>query len=511
MAGNISPKGFMLMLFLVAHVCIMTLYFNDSPDIANSARFSEPKIQRKFRGDIRKMQGDHPLRLSPKRSRDIETYHAALSHQFPDNYTIGGVFEKIIPWGTAVRMCGCLYCFNVSLTINSSGNLHADIANVQQSTSSNASFNSTHVAFFDMLIEGQNGVFAKLVTDRDDVFDELSSDVPLYSGGLFNVSLTLQYLTNNSAFGLDNPQPPPLDCTLKTPKNESHIVIAVEEIHRQINQTKQRGWIYASGEFQNIRNITPILDTGEVAVYFQQPAEYKQYFVCPLCPPTENLYKCVKDKRTILLGDSHVRYIWTSLQQQIPNINASEISWRFFEHGPGIYRNVATVGKDNFVKYVNGSIPASFSPGPMLTQLCKGFYKDLQEKHHFDTWVVSSGHWDLRDDTVESYITHLEELLKEWTQFQSQHFVQVIWNGVPSFSYKAKSFGGLERRTNVKIAVADAKTKLLTAKYNITYVPFFDLSYPFYRYSCDTHHYLCPSQNSPIGSVQLNTLLNVIC
>ncbi|KAJ8021261.1 hypothetical protein HOLleu_38408 [Holothuria leucospilota] len=252
-----------------------------------------------------------------------------------------------------------------------------------------------------------------------------------------------------------------------------------------------------------MRNITPILDTGEVAVYFQQPAEYKQYFVCPLCPTTENLYKCVKDKRTILLGDSHVR--------QIPNINTSEFSWHFLQHGPGIYRNLATKTKDNYEKYKNGSIQASFSPGAMLTSLRKGSYKDLQEQYHFDTWVISSGHWDLRDDTVESYITHLEELLKEWTQFQSQYFVQVIWNGVPSFSYKAKSLGGLERRTNVKIAVADAKTKLLTSKYNITYVPFFDLSYPFYSYSCDTHHYLCPSQSSPIGSVQLNTLLNAIC
>ncbi|KAJ8021260.1 hypothetical protein HOLleu_38407 [Holothuria leucospilota] len=56
MAANISPKEFVLFLFLLAHVCFSTIYFNGSPNVAKNAHFSLPKMQRKFHGDIGKIE-----------------------------------------------------------------------------------------------------------------------------------------------------------------------------------------------------------------------------------------------------------------------------------------------------------------------------------------------------------------------------------------------------------------------------------------------------------------------
>ena len=85
-----------------------------------------------------------------------------------------------------------------------------------------------------------------------------------------------------------------------------------------------------------------------------------------------------------------------------------------------------------------------------------------------------------------------------------------------SSSSSSSSLNMIERRTNIKIAIAEQYIENKCREYNITYVPYFDISIVFHRFSIDTHHYIdndskVMTGRPHIGLIQLNYLLNAIC
>mmetsp|Transcript_12675 Transcript_12675/g.23376 ORF Transcript_12675/g.23376 Transcript_12675/m.23376 type:complete len:199 (-) Transcript_12675:88-684(-) len=170
-------------------------------------------------------------------------------------------------------------------------------------------------------------------------------------------------------------------------------------------------------------------------------------------------------------------------------------------HGAGIYHNNAP--DYNIAAYIAGKVGPDFVPGKILTMLRNGEYEILQRKNGFTTWFFESGHWDLRDTTLMAYEERLHELFSEFARFRDKFHgtatpLRLVWLGVPAFSFKQNAWGGMDMRTNVKLALADRAVADIAKEYRVEVLPFFDLTYPLYRQSCDSHHYICPVSKSRI-------------
>ena len=132
--------------------------------------------------------------------------------------------------------------------------------------------------------------------------------------------------------------------------------------------------------------------------------------------------------------------------------------------------------------------------------------------------VCHTGHWDLRDQTVDMYKYGLDIFFERLVAFRERHpGVQVMWSGVPPYSHQHGEWGGKERRTNLKIMLGDRHARALAAKHGIIALPFFELALPFYRDSCDSHHYLCfedstgrRSNDGQIGMVHASMVLSAV-
>jgi hypothetical protein len=214
---------------------------------------------------------------------------------------------------------------------------------------------------------------------------------------------------------------------------------------------------------------------------------------------------------------------------------------------------------DNQIKNKNIII---FKTGRLLTRLRDLTYDHLINLHNYQKIVINSGSWDLRDINVNYYIKHIDELFDELLLFRLRHDhnhqllyhqgssntrkdynynhnLHIIWMSTPSYSFRkpyaplqksiirssstgssssssSSSLNMIERRTNIKIAIAEQYIENKCREYNITYVPYFDISIVFHRFSIDTHHYIdndskVMTGQPHIGLIQLNYLLNAIC
>ena len=215
---------------------------------------------------------------------------------------------------------------------------------------------------------------------------------------------------------------------------------------------------------------------------------------------------------------------------------------------------------DNQIKNKNIII---FKTGRLLTRLRDLTYDHLINLHNYQKIVINSGSWDLRDINVNYYIKHIDELFDELLLFRLRHDhnhqllyhqgssntrkdynynhnLHIIWMSTPSYSFRkpyaplqksiirssstgsssssssSSSLNMIERRTNIKIAIAEQYIENKCREYNITYVPYFDISIVFHRFSIDTHHYIdndskVMAGRPHIGLIQLNYLLNAIC
>jgi hypothetical protein len=203
------------------------------------------------------------------------------------------------------------------------------------------------------------------------------------------------------------------------------------------------------------------------------------------------------NRKVLLLGDSHMERLHQALIRK----------WDFLRHGDGIYYNAV-----NWELYKSRKISAAFQTGKMLSGLRDGSYDNLQIQKLYDIWVFESGHADLRDVTLEVYMSRVDELFYEFAQFRARHDnITLIWAGVPAYSYNRDNFGGLERRTNIKLALADQYVKRKTLENDINYISFFEMTYFAHSKTCDKHHYMCHPHSSATGIAHANFLVDKIC
>ena len=226
---------------------------------------------------------------------------------------------------------------------------------------------------------------------------------------------------------------------------------------------------------------------------------------------------CLRDIRYVIVGDSHMKRAGIlTYSEMIGNTLIYNLRYQrlFLLQGLGIYHNIAV--DLNPLEYQLGRIPAQFVPGTILSHLQDGNYSNIALEGNYKIWVFNSGHYDLRDANVDAYLTHLDELFPLLAQFQQQFNLSIIWNGNAPFSYRMKQYLKQEHRSNPAIALAEDYVQTIAKKYGITYVNQFDALLPFYSFSCDDHHYLCPEFNrlyrtSHLGLINIDALLEKVC
>jgi hypothetical protein len=205
----------------------------------------------------------------------------------------------------------------------------------------------------------------------------------------------------------------------------------------------------------------------------------------------------------------------------------------FLADGDGIYHNL-NADTDTIELYLNGKIKANMVRGGIFQGLGEGlsrddlhpnstFYEWLVEKHGYrNTWVFNSGHWDLRDTDVNSYLDTIKELFPLIQVFGRKYQLRIVWNAMPTFSFKQRRWNHNERRNNEDILYANEQVRQLCLEYDFLYVPFAEVILPFASLSCDDHHYLCgefineknmkrTSVLNILGMLNVDLLLHTLC
>lgn len=404
--------------------------------------------------------------------------------------------EGIVASGTVHHLCGCDVCATVSFEISEekSGGSSAVTLNV---ISPPVGYEE---GWYDMVLLGENGVFASPISP--DPVNGMSS-IHVSKAGFYSVSLSPSHKNTDQAMAwsdneeglpdnapchllLDEPFPtgiserfalyPLIEVTL-TASKEEHL----DEVKSDDNDPF---WVVG--------------DSCDYELYFD-PA-HKAF---PLCRHDDHsgdkflaLSACNGDasnKTTaILLGDSHAHELTSVMKKYHPELNEWYLPRGY--HGAGIYHNLSPDNK--YEEYLKGEVKAEFVEGTMLHFLRNGEYEALQKKHKFNIWFFESGAWDLRDVGLSEYEDRITELFEAFVKFRelfkdTDTPLRLVWLGVPAFSFKRKHWGGMEKRTNVKEYRAHLATAKKAKESDIKMLPFFDATYPVFRQSCDTHHYIC--------------------
>ena len=125
-------------------------------------------------------------------------------------------------------------------------------------------------------------------------------------------------------------------------------------------------------------------------------------FVLPARTPSRDSGKY----RVMLIGDSHTHKLYQYYQSADykSTVNANTriaMEWTFRFDGRGIMHNRSP--DVNMRDYLSGHIGISLVEGLMMRNLNNGVYDNLQRRHAYHVWAFQSGHWDLRDQTIERY------------------------------------------------------------------------------------------------------------
>ncbi|XP_071851978.1 uncharacterized protein [Apostichopus japonicus] len=406
------------------------------------------------------------------------------------------------------RMCGCGRCYNVRVTFNATGYLSTNIESLNSTRNEEGLFNATdYASYFDLKLRGSDIILATIVSDTDRNLDILET-LHVESEGTYDISLTLIYDRMSSAYGLDAIQMPELNCPLCFPNRTCHIALPVSHIMipNENKLTRRFQWTPVPRNSIDLHPNVSLVTTEENTKYVFTYGDNKwteRYFLCEECNISRALESCFKNNKVVIDGDSHLQKAAVVLEPLF-----SDNGWQIKADGRGVYFNeAATFGEE----YLQRKLEPHFVPGLMLVGLEDGTYDQLQEQERYDTWVINTGHWDFRDITLAEYIQRVELLFEKFDRFRKKFGTKLVWNGTPPYSYNNHGWKDLEQRTNIKIALADVTIKTLCVKYNVTFVPFFELAYPFYKLSCDSHHYVCPGEFCPIGAAQLDLLLRTVC
>lgn len=405
-------------------------------------------------------------------------------------------------------LCGCNLCARISFKVSSTNTTGAALVHFNFIDTPKG----LQDGWYDAVLLGENGVFASPISTNP---SNKMNSIQVNKSGWYRLSISPSHPSTELALataqfqesiGPDAPCPLLLQSQLGSGKRKNedmfpsiHISVENEDYENEYNPF----WKVSSD------------------------CDYKLYFdsndkLFPICHHSKNKDASKSSQslaantpRTYFLGDSHVHEMFAVMDKYRPDLQITK-GWNISQtyHGDGIYHNLSP--DDHYEEYVKGNVKNEFVLGKMLTRLRNGEYEELQREKKYNIWMFESGHWDLRDVSLEVYLEHVIELLDEFVKFREKFkdtdaALKLVWIGYPAYSFKRHRFGGMEKRTNVKLFKATHLTAKEAKRRDIEVFPFFDITYPLFRESCDTHHFLCRRQASlsPIGYEILKLVLKV--
>ena len=133
--------------------------------------------------------------------------------------------------------------------------------------------------------------------------------------------------------------------------------------------------------------------------------------------------------------------------------------------------------------------------------------------------VVNSGHWDLRDGSVDDFISEVTILFATLRSVLGSWPGRKVWRTIPPFAHKGSHAAtnnpfasSREYRTNEKIDEANIRATALAVQHGFIVHDSHYIMRPMWDIPCDTHHYLCGNQNDPgIADLQLFSLIHGQC
>jgi hypothetical protein len=392
--------------------------------------------------------------------------------------------------GRPTRLCGCGRCTTVHFRLAYASRF-VDVAPIFSNTTFAAS------SWLDAVLVGSAGVYAAPVSASWTALG--TSSVRVLHAGTYAVQLSVIHENDSFALGLEagRQQREATHCPLLTGNGATANVTVPRCPHWRSLRTE----CLAAGvdEPRWVVSPTPAeadIHLDGVPLRFHGGAGSAEH------DPVASSSRC------LLLGDSHTYNMHVYLHLHNGSFRAARhrrLLLDFREDGKGIYHNVVpdTIGIRNYAK---GRLKAAFRQGDMLQRLSNGSYDELQRELNYSTWLFQSGHWDLRDADVGTYMWHAEELFAAFSAFEARFRnsatpLRLVWLGVPAYAHKRSIWGGMELRTNVKLHLADVQIAHLASLHGVDVVPFFSLSYPVHGQSCDDHHYLCVRDDRGFGVV----------
>lgn len=395
---------------------------------------------------------------------------------------------------------GCLHYFDIVISIDGSGSLNINSSRKYPSDHYpvvGSVEKNDHYLFVN--ITGGNSLQSSIVTN-DVAFHDLLP-ICISHPGSYNVSFSLLYNTSMSAYALQDWQEAENGCELLSELGKPITLTVPWSFFNSMKVSQSRilpSWTLA----QNSMHSEKGLYKYRVGKHYISPYDGKLVHASAL-------QACICRRRIVLLGDSHTAVVHELMKRL--GINCHVI---FREDGKGVMHNISPDIDMN--AYVRGELPAKYVQGSMLENLESGLYSSFVHVNGSKTFIIQTGHWDLRDTDIDKYKSNMKLLISKWVEFRKLHHIKLIWFGVPAYSFHRPMWGGMEKRTNIKLALADNYMKSLCKSYHIPHISFFDISFPFYKESCDTHHYVCPFTNlstgtSFVGLEHLNSIFNALC
>jgi len=390
------------------------------------------------------------------------------------------------------RIHGCSHNFNASIAIAESGKLIINSYRYYpDNTNSNEITNEITNHYLFVNISGGNSIQSSIITNDPAFYGLLP--IIIHRSGIYEVKISLSYNNTNSAYGLKDLQETELACELLN-EDGKHITLVVPR--KKMHNANSASSVNVKGNHSNITHTTHTTHATHNAhsthvgsmwmlghqsmhntLRYKPPqhtnTKVTKHYISPHSGEVHhkyetNLKNCICDKSIVLLGDSHSDVVYNTLKKL--NLDCNMI---FKYDGLGVMHN--TSPDIDFEGYSTGLVGSQFVKGQMLINLENGYYLDLVHTNHSKTFIIQSGHWDLRDVTLETYITNIDKLFNLWVKFRMLTGIHLIWFGVPAYSFRRSMWGGLEKRTNVKLALADNYIKNQCILYNISYISYFDI------------------------------------
>lgn len=430
--------------------------------------------------------------------------------------------SKGVASGTVHRLCGCDVCTTVSFDISKEkygGSLTVTLNVIDPPV-------GHEEGWYDMVLLGENGVFASPISS--DPTSGMTS-IRVSKAGFYRVGLSPSHKNADQAMALtDNEQeglPDNAPCHLLM---EEPFPVGISERFTRYPRIE----VTLPALKENEKSSDDIHSDGNDPFWVvDDSCDYELYFdpvnkVFPLCHHDRSDKPLVSSAchgdtskaSAILLGDSHAHCLTDVMRGYHPEVKGWYVHSVY--HGTGIYFNLSS--KNKFEEYIQGLVKAEFVEGKMLQSLRNGEYEALQKEHKFNIWFFGSGAWDLRDVSVSEYEDDLTELFDAFVKFRelfkdTDSPLRLVWLGVPSFSFNTNGWKGMQKHTNVKGCKAHLATAKKAKECDIKMLPFFDVTYPVFRQSCDSHHYICNKkvdyskqlkEYNPIGHEFLKVVLD---